>query len=293
MKDELIRATACNGQVRILGAVTTELVNKAVKIHNTSATASAAMGRMLTAGVIMGSMLKSDKDKLSLKIDGKGPAGGVLVTAYSDGHVKGYMGNPKVDLPLNDKNKLDVAGIIGKDGELVVMRDMGLREPYIGRVPIYTGEIAEDIAYYYTVSEQTPSAVALGVLVDTDLSIKAAGGFIIQMLPNSDELLSDVITYRLEETPAVTEMISQGKSMVDILRFIFDGMELQVLETSTPEYRCDCSRDKVEKALISIGKSELENIIIDDKSENIRCEFCGTEYQFAPEDLKNLLNEIK
>ena len=198
MKDILIKATALEGMVRIIGVSSTNLVNIGAKKHNCSPTASAALGRSLTAGAILGSMLKGSKDTVTLQINGGGEAKGVVVTAYSDGRVKGYIGNPNVDLPLNDKGKLDVGGAIGKNGSLYVIRDMGLKEPYVGQVPIFTGEIAEDLAYYFTVSEQTPSAVALGVLVDKDLSIKASGGFVIQMLPGADELLADTIMYRLE-----------------------------------------------------------------------------------------------
>lgn len=291
MSDKLVRGTAHNGDVRVLGVISTELVNEAVKIHKTTPTASAALGRLLTAGTLMGSMLKDKKDKISLKMDGQGPAKGLVVTAYSDSSVKGYIGNPNVDIPLNDKGKLDVGGAIGKDGELLVIRDMGLREPYVGRVPIYTGEVAEDIAYYYTVSEQVPSAVSLGVLVDKDLSIKSAGGFIIQMMPGADEMLADVIMYRLEETPSITTLISEGKSIEEILEYIFADMDLKLLESSVPKYTCDCSREKVEKALISIGEKELNNIIEDNKTEDIRCQFCGRAYKFEPEDIKKLIKK--
>lgn len=290
MEDKLITATACDGQVRVIGAITTKLVNDAMIIHKASPTAAAALGRMLTAGSIMGSMMKNARDKITLRIDGNGPARGVLVTAYSDAGVKGYIGDPAVDLELNAKGKLDVGGAIGKDGELMVIRDMGLKEPYIGRVPIYTGEIAEDIAYYYTTSEQTPSAVGLGVLVDTDLSVKASGGFIIQMMPDADELLADVITYRLEEVPSITTMIAEGQSIEEIISYIFEGMDLKILHETKPQYKCDCSREKVEKALISIGEAELKNIIKDNKTENIKCQFCGKDYNFLPEDLQKLIS---
>lgn len=291
MSDRLVRGTAHNGDVRVLGVISTELVSEAVKIHKTTPTASAALGRLLTAGTLMGSMLKNKKDKISLKMDGQGPANGLVVTSYSDSTVKGYIGNPNVDIPLNDKGKLDVGGAIGKDGELLVIRDMGLKEPYVGRVPIYTGEVAEDIAYYYTVSEQVPSAVSLGVLVDKDLSIKASGGFIIQMMPGADEMLADVIMYRLEEIPPITTLISQGKNIEEILEYIFEDMDLKLLECSIPKYTCDCSREKVEKALISIGEKELNTIIQDNKTEDIRCQFCGKSYKFEPDDIKKLLKK--
>lgn len=272
MSDKLVRGTAHNGDIRVIGAITTELVNEAVKIHGTTPTASAALGRLLTAGSLMGAMLKSDKDKLTLKIDGGGEAMGVVVNSYADASVKGYIGNPLVDLSPNAKGKLDVGGAIGKEGELLVIRDMGLKEPYVGRVPIYTGEIGDDIAYYYTVSEQVPSAVAVGVLVDKDLTIKAAGGFIIQMMPGADDMLADILTYRLEEIAPITTLIASGKGIDEILQYIFEDMDLKLLQSTTPKYNCDCSRERVERALISIGKDELSKIAEDNKTEEIRCQ---------------------
>lgn len=292
MSDKLVRGTAHNGDIRVIGAITTELVNEAVKIHGTTPTASAALGRLLTAGSLMGAMLKSDKDKLTLKIDGGGEARGVVVNSYADVSVKGYIGNPLVDLSPNAKGKLDVGGAIGKDGELLVIRDMGLKEPYVGRVPIYTGEIGDDIAYYYTVSEQVPSAVAVGVLVDKDLTIKAAGGFIIQMMPGADDMLADILTYRLEEIAPITTLIASGKGIDEILQYIFEDMDLKLLQSTTPKYSCDCSRERVERALISIGKDELSKIAEDNKTEEIKCQFCGKKYSFTPEDINNILKEI-
>jgi molecular chaperone Hsp33 len=289
MKDKLIRATAQNGDIRIIAAITTELVNEGVKIHNCAPTAAAAFGRMLTAGSIMGAMLKSDKDSLTLQISGGGEAKGVVVTSYADASVKGYIGNPSVDLPANSKGKLDVGGAIGKNGNLTVIRDMGLREPYVGQVPIYTGEIGDDLAYYFTVSEQTPSAVGLGVLVDTDLTIKAAGGFIIQMMPGANELLADLITYRLQEIPSVTEMITKGMSIEEILNFIFEDMELKILDDMIPTYKCDCSKDRVERALLSIGKKDLQELYDEGKSEELKCHFCNKAYIFSHEEIRELL----
>jgi len=292
MSDKLVRGTAHNGDIRVIGVITTELVNEAVKIHGTTPTASAALGRLLTAGSLMGAMLKSDKDKLTLKIDGGGEAMGVVVNSYADASVKGYIGNPLVDLSPNAKGKLDVGGAIGKEGELLVIRDMGLKEPYVGRVPIYTGEIGDDIAYYYTVSEQVPSAVAVGVLVDKDLTIKAAGGFIIQMMPGADDMLADILTYRLEEIAPITTLIASGKGIDEILQYIFEDMDLKLLQSTTPKYNCDCSRERVERALISIGKDELSKIAEDNKTEEIRCQFCGKKYSFTPEDVNKILKEI-
>lgn len=290
--DKLVKAVAMDGEIRIIGAITTDLVNEGAKIHNCSATAAAALGRMLTAGVLMGTMLKTDKDTLTIKMQGGGEAKGVVVTAYADGHVKGYIGNPYVDLPANDKGKLDVGGAIGKNGMLTVIKDMGLKEPYVGQSPIYSGEIGDDLAYYFTVSEQTPSAVGLGVLVNSDLSISAAGGFIIQMMPGANEMTADLVTYRLEEISSITDFISKGMSIEEILEFIFEGMNLKILEDITPEYKCDCSREKVERALISIGKKDLEELYNDNKTEELKCQFCNKIYNFNHEEIGQLMEQI-
>lgn len=290
--DKLVRATAKDGQVRIIAAITTDLVNEGVTMHLCAPTAAAAMGRMLTAGTLMGTMLKSKEDSLTMQIDGGGEAKGVVVTAHADSSVKGYIGNPNVDLPANNKGKLDVSGAIGMDGYLRIIRDMGLKEPYIGQVPISTGEIGDDLAYYFTVSEQTPSAVGLGVLVDTDMSIKASVGFIIQMMPDANEFLADMITYRLEEIPSITEFIAKGMTIEEILEFIFEDMELKILEEIVPTYKCDCSRERVERALISIGKKDLEEIYNDGKTEQLKCHFCNKNYDFNHEDIGQLLKSI-
>lgn len=290
--DKLVRATAKGGQVRVIAAITTDLVNEGVSIHQCAPTAAAAFGRMLTAGTLMGTMLKSDKDSLTMQISGGGEAKGVVVTAHADASVKGYIGNPNVDLPANSQGKLDVSSAIGKDGYLRIIRDLGLKEPYVGQVPIYTGEIGDDLAYYFTVSEQTPSAVGLGVLVDTDMSIKASGGFIIQMMPGADEFLADIITYRLEEVPSITEFIAKGMNIEEILEFIFEDMELKIHEEIKPTYKCDCSRERVEKALISIGKKDLEELYNDGKTEEIKCHFCNKNYEFNHEDIGQLIISV-
>ena len=292
MTDKLIRGTAKDGQIRVIAAITTELVGEATKTHECSPTASAALGRMLTGGVLMGAMLKNESDKLTLQINGGGEAKGVIVTAQADGKVKGYIGNPKVELPLNSKGKLDVGGAIGKNGDLRVIKDMGLKDPYVGQVPIYTGEIGDDLAYYFTASEQTPSAVALGVLVDKDLSTKAAGGFIIQMMPGASEFLADIISYRLEEIPSVTSMIEKGMSIEEILEYVFEDMDLKIYDSIVPEFKCDCSRDRIERVLMSVGKKDLQEIYEDGKNEEILCHFCNKGYEFTPEDIKRLMDEL-
>lgn len=293
MKDKIVRGTAKNGMVRFIGGMTTNLVNEGVKLHGCTPVASAALGRMLTAGSLMGTLLKGEKEAITLKIDGKGIAHGVTVTAHADASVKGFIGNPIIDIPLKENGKLDVSGAIGKDGMLLVIKDMGLKEPYVGQVPIYTGEIAEDLAYYFTVSEQTPSAVSLGVLVDRDLSIKCSGGFIIQMMPDADELLADVITYRLEEMASITSLLEEGKDIKEILEMVFEDMDINFLEEMEPSYKCDCSEERVEKALISVGKDTLKEIYDEGKSEEIKCHFCGKSYTFTNEKIGEILEKAK
>ena len=291
MRDTIITATAKDGMVRIIAGSTTKIVEKARDIHGCTPVAAATLGRLLTAGALLGSTLKSEKDVTTLKINGGGDAEGVVVTAYKDGIVKGYIGNPYGDLPLNSKNKLDVGGYVGKNGNLIIIKDLGLKDPYVGQVPIFSGEIAEDLAYYFTVSEQTPSAVALGVLVNTDYTIKCAGGFIVQMMPGADDLLADVITYRLEEIPSITTLLDEGKTIKEIIEYIFDGMDLKILEEVEPEFKCNCSREKVEKALISIGEKDLREIAEEGKDEELKCHFCNTSYIFTKEDIQNILNK--
>lgn len=291
--DKIIRATAKDGMIRIIAGQTTDLVNTGISAHECTPLAAAALGRMLTAGALMGTTLKSEKEVLTLKINGGGEAKGITVTAYEGGIVKGFIGNPYGNLPLNSKGKLDVGGYIGLNGEFMVIKDLGMKDPYVGQVPIYTGEIAEDLAYYFTVSEQTPSAVALGVLVDTDYSIKVAGGFIIQMMPNADELLSDLVTYRLEEIPSITNMLQEHGSIDKVIEYIFDGMDLNILEEVTPEFKCNCSKEKVEAALISIGEKDLEEIYTDGKEEEVKCNFCNAAYKFSNKEIGELLEKAR
>lgn len=292
MEDRLIIGTACDDKVRVLCTTTTNLVNTAAKLHNCSAVSAAALGRMLTAGSIMGCMLKSDSDSVTIKIDGGGPAKGVIVTAHPDGSVKGYIGNPYVEIPYKDNGKLDVGGAVGKKGNLQVIRDIGLKEPYIGQVPIVSGEIGDDLTYYFAASEQTPSAVGVGVLVNKDLSISSAGGFIIQMLPDSDELEADLITYRLNEIGSVTSLMEKGLDSEEIAKYIFEGMDLKIIGEKSPSFKCECSRERVEKALISIGRYELEDIYKDNKTEELKCNFCNTSYLFTHEQIGELLKRI-
>jgi molecular chaperone Hsp33 len=286
----ILRATAMNGDVRMFAAITTDMVEKARQLHDMSPTACAALGRLLTAGSIMGVMLKGEKDTLTLSMNGGGPAGNLVVVANSKGMVKGYISNPFVDPPKKENGKLDVGGAIGTQGSLNVIKDLGLKEPYSSQVPIYTGEIGDDIAYYFTVSEQTPSAVAVGVMVDTDVTIKAAGGLIIQMMPGANEHVADIITYRLEEIPPLSTLIEEGRSGEDILNLLFDDMDLKILDRVEVGYECDCSRERVERALISMGRAELESIKEKDEVVELQCHFCNTKYHFTADQIDELIN---
>jgi molecular chaperone Hsp33 len=287
----ILRATAQNGDVRIFGTITTDIVQKAQTMFDLSATASAALGRLLTAGSMMGVMLKGEEDSLTLSMNGGGPAGNLVVAANQKGLVKGYISNPHVDLPIKENGKLDVGGAIGRDGVLNVIKDLGLKAPYNGQSAIVSGEIGDDLAYYFTASEQTPSAVAVGVLVDTDRSIKAAGGLIIQMMPGADELLADIITYRLQEIPPISTLISEGKTGEDILNLLFDDMDLEIHEKIETEYKCDCSRERIERALLALGRRELESLKEEQDSIEIQCHFCDKRYNFTGGDIDRLLGE--
>lgn len=290
--DKLYKGTAKNGMIRIIAADTTEVVKEAQRLHNLSNTGIALLGRMLTGGVMMASMLKNDDDKLTLNIKGSGPAFNCLVTAGKDLKVKGYVGNPDFDIPRKESGKLDVSGAIQPDANLTVVMDMGLKEPYVSTVPALSGEIAEDLAYYYTVSEQTPSAVGLSVLVDSDGTVLSSGGFIVQMMPGHEEMLADIITYRLEEMKPISQQFSERNGIEEVLNYLFDDMDPKIHNEGTPTYLCDCSRDRVEKALISMGFKDLEEIAQDGKDEELLCHFCNKKYVFTSEDIKKLLNTI-
>lgn len=293
MKDYLVRGIDEKGNIRIFVAATTNLVEEARKMHNTNATGSAAIGRTLTAGAIMGSMLKNDQDVLTISISGNGPGKGVQVVAKNNGAVKGYVVDPTVDVPNKENGKLDVGGLIGNEGTLTVIMDLGLKDPYIGMSPLITGEIGEDIAHYYATSEQQPSAVSLGVLVDRDYSIKAAGGYIIQLLPGVSEEDIEKIEENLGSAKPVSEYIDLGYTPEQIMEEVLKGFNPKVLETQDLEYKCDCSREKTKKALISIGETEVKNIIEEDGQAELVCHFCDQKYQFSKEDLEEILLTIK
>ena len=289
--DHILRA-AVGGGARVFVARTKDMVETARSFHHTSPVASAAFGRLLTASLMMGIMQKNEKDLLTAQIKCDGPVGGILTTADSQGHVKGYVINPEVDLPLNSVGKLDVSGALGQ-GELTVIKDLGLKEAYVGKVPLVSGEVAEDIAYYFAKSEQTPSVVALGVLVDRDYSIKQAGGFIIQLMPNADEDVIAKIEKKIDDIPSVTQMFESDMTTKDILNFLCEGMVIEDLSEIPCCYHCGCDRKRVEKAVISIGKQEIETLISEDEGAEIKCHFCDRIYNFDKSDLLLLLNEAK
>lgn len=293
MADYIVNAITSNGAIRVVAANTTELCNRAQQIHKMSPTAAAALGRTLTAAAIMGSMLKSSEDSLTVQLNGGGPIGKVVAVSDGNANVKGYVGNPLVDLPLNDKGKLDVGGAIGRDGMLGIIRDLGLKEPYIGQVPLVNGEVAEDLTQYYATSEQLPTAVALGVLVDVDYSIKAAGGFILQVLPGAYDEDIDNVEKTVASISSITEMLSNGKKPEDIVEQLLKDYEIEYFENVPAQYQCDCSRERTDRALISIGKEELGKIINEDGKAQITCHFCDNVYEYSKEELQELLESAK
>lgn len=293
MADYIVNAITSNGAIRVVAADTTELCNRAQEIHKMSPTAAAALGRTLTAAAIMGGMLKSTEDSLTIQLNGGGPIGKVVAVADGRANVKGYVGNPLVDLPLNEKGKLDVGGAIGRDGMLGIIRDLGLKEPYVGQIPLVNGEVAEDLTQYYATSEQIPTAVALGVLVDVDYTIKAAGGFILQVLPGAYDEDIDNVEKTIQSISSVTEMLSNGQKPEDIVEKLLSGYEIEYFDNMDTKYQCDCSRDRTDRALISLGKDELSKIIEEDGKAEITCHFCDNVYKYTKEELETLLESAK
>ena len=291
--DYIVNAITSNGAIRVVAADTTELCNRAQEIHKMSPTAAAALGRTLTAAAIMGSMLKSADDSLTIQLNGGGPIGKVVAVGDGNANVKGYVGNPLVDLPLNEKGKLDVGGAIGRDGMLGIIRDLGLKEPYVGQVPLVNGEVAEDLTQYYATSEQLPTAVALGVLVDVDYTIKAAGGFILQVLPGAYDEDIDNVERTIQSISSVTEMLSNGKKPEDIVEQLLSDYEIEYFDNVPTKYECDCSRDRTDRALISLGKDELTKIIEEDGKAEITCHFCDNVYKYSKAELETLLENAK
>ncbi len=292
MGDYIIRASAAENQIRAYAATTKELVEHARSIHGTSPVATAALGRLLTAGAIMGSMMKGEEDILTLLIKGSGPIGGITVTANSKGTVKGYAYNPEVILHANDKGKLDVGGAIGA-GILSVIKDLGLKEPYTGQTHLVSGEIAEDIAYYYATSEQVPSVVALGVLMNKENTVKQAGGFIIQLMPFAEETIIDQLEKKVNEITSITSLLDQEMSPEMILEYILGDFGLELMDKLPASFECNCTKKRVEKAIISIGQKEIADMIEEEKPIEVNCHFCNTHYHFSVEELKELLDRSK
>ncbi len=292
MSDYMIRATAADHQIRAFAATTKELVEYARSIHGTSPVATAALGRLLTAGAMMGSMMKGDKDILTLQIKGDGPLGGITVTADSRGTVKGYVYHPEVLIPANDKGKLDVGGAIGA-GILSVIKDLGLKEPYVGQTHLVSGEIGEDLTYYFAASEQVPSVVALGVLMNKDNTVRRAGGFIIQLMPFADEALIGRLEEKVNGITSVTALLDQEMTPEMILEDILGELGLEINDRLPAAFACNCTKERVEKAIISIGHKDIEEMISDGKPIEVNCHFCSKHYMFSIEELKDILARSK
>ncbi len=286
-EDYLIRATAANAQIRAFAVTTRNLVEEARVAHNTSPIATAALGRLMSGTLMMGDMLKGEKDVLTVKLEGDGPIRTVLATADSQGNVKGYVGNPMIDLPPNASGHLNVGGAVGK-GSLTVIRDMGLKDPYVGQTPIYTGEVAEDLTYYFAKSEQTPSSVGLGVLMNKENTVREAGGFIIQLMPFAEDATIDKLEQNLKNFGYVTDHMRDGATPEIMLQEALAGFDVEFTEKKPVHFRCDCDRDRVQRALVLLGKKELDAMIQDGKEIEMKCQFCGKAYSFSVEDLKEL-----
>ena len=292
-KDYMVRATAANAQIRAFAATTKDLAEYGRKAHGLSPIAAAALGRLMTGTAMMGTMMDENNDLITVKMDGDGPLKGALATADRNGNVKGYVINPYVIMEPNSSGHLNVGGGFG-EGILTVIRDMGLKEPYVGQVPLYTGEVAEDLTYYFSKSEQTPSSVGLGVLVEReDLSVIAAGGFIIQLLPFADEETIDHLEENLKKFTSVTDILKAGKTPEELLNILLEGFNIEITDTVDLNFYCNCDKDRVERALMLIGKKELDEMINDGKDVELCCHFCNKKYIFSPDELKKIREKAK
>lgn len=289
MNDIILRGMAANNQVRFFSAYTKNVVENARATHNTSPVATAALGRLLTAGSIMGSMCKNDSDVLTLQIQCSGPIGGLTVTANAKAQVKGYANNPQIMLPPSQKGKLDVGKALDL-GVLSVIKDIGLKEPYVGQSNLVSGEIAEDLTYYFATSEQIPTSVALGVLMEKDNTVRHAGGFIIQLMPFAEETLISELETRLKDFSSITALMDQGMTPEDMMKQLFKGYDITFSDSIVPEYHCDCSKERVYKAVMSIGRKDIEEMIADDKPIEVNCHFCKQSYTFTVDELKSMLS---
>lgn len=285
---KLIRCITSNGQVMAIALDSTDIVAEAERIHKTSAVVTAGLGRLLTATSLMGNMLKGKDNSITLRVAGGGPVGSIIAAADANGDVRGYVTNPVVELPLNVKGKLDVGSAVGKNGNLYVLKDLGMKEPYNGMVPLVSGEIAEDITAYYALSEQTPTVCALGVLVNPDLTVKVAGGYIIQLLPAAEEATINKLEDGIKDIPSVTQMLERGMSPEDIIRRALKNFEVEVLYEQTTEYKCNCSKERIEKALLSMGKRDLREMAEEMDKAEIQCHFCDKKYYFTKQELRAL-----
>ncbi len=291
--DKITKAVTKNGLIRIYAVNTKETVNKAQMFHQTTPLATAALGRLLTGALLMGSMMKEEDSSITLQLKGSGPLGRVLAVADSKGSAKGYVENPLADLPLKRAGKLDVGNGIGKDGYLTVVKDLKLKEPYIGQVPLQTGEIGDDLAFYFAQSEQVPSLVALGVLVDRDYSVKQAGGFIVQIMPDCDEFNLKKFEKSAENITSVTAMLDKGISNEELIRQVMKDFEVEILEESEVGYVCDCCDERMQRAIISLGKKEIQDIIDEQGEAEIICQFCNKAYKYSKTDLETMLAKAK
>lgn len=292
MSDYIVRATAANAQIRAFAATTRDAVEMARVAHDTSPVMTAALGRLLTAGAMMGATLKGEDDLLTLQVKGIGPGKGVVVTADSKANVKGYAINPQAMLPPNAKGKLDVGGAIGA-GFLTVIKDMGLKEPYTGTVELQTGEIGDDLTYYFATSEQVPSAVGLGVLMEKDNTVKQAGGFIIQLMPYAEEEVIEKLEAKISTMDSVTKLLDSGMSPEEILEYILGDLELEITDTLPTQFYCNCDKERVEKVIVSIGRKEIQSIIDDGEPIEVKCQFCNKGYNFDIDELKEILKRSK
>ena len=287
MADYIVRATAAGAAIRAFAITSRDLVETARQDHNTSPIMTAALGRLLSGGAMMGTMLKGEKDLLTLQIQCSGPARGLTVTADANGHVKGFVNNPIVELPPNKDGHLNVGGALDL-GILSVIKDMGLKEPYVGQCQLQTGEIAEDLTYYFATSEQVPSAVGLGVLVDVDGSVKQAGGFIIQLMPFTPDEVVDALEKKISEIASVTEMLEEGNTPEKILEIILGDFGLEITDTLPAAFQCDCSKERVSRAISTLSKKDLDDIINDGEAIEVKCQFCNKAYHFEVDELKEM-----
>lgn len=288
MNDFIVRGITKDGFIKAAAVQSTELVEEARRIHRTLPLATAALGRTLTAASLMGDELKEEDGSVTLQVRGDGPLGAITAVSDSEGNVRGYLQNPAVDLPLKTNGKLDVGGGVGQ-GVLTVIKDIGAKEPFSGKVELLSGEIAEDVAYYYYASEQIPTVCALGVLVDTDQHVKQAGGYIIQLMPGAPDGLVSILEARVQETPSMTTMMEKGMTAEEVLQYMLDGMRFEELYKHDVKYECKCSRQKVEQAVLSIGREELKRLYEEEETVKVTCQFCDKEYVFTKEEIGNML----